>query len=118
MASASRPVPPGRLSIALLGLMLAGTPPASAADIAAEHEQFAAILRQLDLADRLAEQAEYTAPKERARYHFDYPRLRTDLKSIRTGVRDYLVPQRAQPRDPVALSGDYTREREEGGNDQ
>jgi len=28
---------------------------------------------------------------------------------MRAGVRDYLVPQRAQPRDPVPLAGDYTR---------
>ncbi len=110
MASASRPVPPGRLSFALLWLVLAGTSPASAADIAAEHEQLAAVLRQLDLADRLVEQAEHTAPEEHARYHFDYLRLRADLKSVRTGMQDYLVPQRAQPRDPVPLSGDYTRE--------
>ncbi len=115
MASASRPAPPGRLFLTLLGLVLAGTPPASAADIAAEHEQLAAILRQLDLADRLAEQAEHTAPEERARYHFDYLRLHADLKSVRTGMRDYLVPQRAQPRDPVPLNGDYTGEEGSGG---
>ena len=46
---------------------------------------------------------------ERARYHFDYAQLRADLKRVRAGLEDYLVPQRAQPRDPVPLAGDYVR---------
>ena len=56
----------------------------------------------------MAEQA-VAAPQERARYHFDYVRLRADLQRVRTGLQDYLVPQRAQPRDPVPMSGDYVR---------
>ena len=63
----------------------------------------------LDLLDRLAEHAAHTAPQERARYHFDYARLRADLNRVRAGLQDYLVPQRAQPRDPVPLAGDYVR---------
>jgi RAQPRD family integrative conjugative element protein len=74
-----------------------------------EREQLAALARQLDLIDRLAEHAANTAPQERARYHFDYARLRADLKRVRAGLQDYLVPQRAQPRDPVPLAGDYVR---------
>jgi RAQPRD family integrative conjugative element protein len=70
--------------------------------------ELAALARQLDLLDRLAEHAATTAPQERARYHFDYARLRADLQRVRAGVQDYLVPQRAQPRDPVPLAGDYT----------
>ena len=76
---------------------------------APEREQLAALARQLDLIDRLAEHAANTAPQERARYHFDYARLRADLKRVRAGLQDYLVPQRAQPRDPVPLAGDYVR---------
>lgn len=82
---------------------------ADASDNAAEREMLAAVTHQLDLLDRLAERAAATAPQERARYHFDYVRLRADLERVRTGVRDYLVPQRAQPRDPVPLAGGYTR---------
>ena len=44
-----------------------------------------------------------------ARYHFDYARLRADMKRVRAGLQDYLAPQRAQPRDPVPLAGDYVR---------
>lgn len=95
-----------------LALSLASLHPAHAADDAPEREQLAALVRQIELADRLANHlAEQTvaAPQERARYHFDYLRLRADLQRVRTGLQDYLVPQRAQPRDPVPMSGDYVR---------
>lgn len=82
---------------------------AIAADDGLAREQLAALARQIELADRLAEHAARTAPQDRARYHFDYARLRADLKVIRAGLQDYLVPQRAQPRDPVSLTGDYVR---------
>jgi RAQPRD family integrative conjugative element protein len=96
------------LTIALT-IALAGASPASAGDATAEHEQLAALARQLNLTDRLAEHAANAAPQERTRYHFDYARLRADLKRVRAGLQDYLVPQRAQPRDPVPLTGDYVR---------
>lgn len=85
---------------------------AIAADDALAREQLAALARQIELADRLAEHATSTAPQERARYHFDYARLRADLKAIRAGLQDYLAPQRAQPRDPAPLTGDYMRRKE------
>ena len=106
LTTACRRVP--ALALALT-IALAGASPASAGDATAEHEQLAAIARQLNLTDRLAEHAANTAPQERARYHFDYARLRADLKRVRAGLQDYLVPQRAQPRDPVPLAGDYVR---------
>ena len=93
----------------VLTVSLAALQPTHAADDALEREQLAALARQIELADRLAEHAASTAPQERARYHFDYARLRADLKHIRTGLQDYLIPQRAQPRDPVPLTGDYAR---------
>ena len=92
----------------LLAVLLSAMQPAIADDTP-EREQLAALARQLDLIDRLAEHAANTAPPERARYPFDYARLRADLKRVRAGLQDYLVPQRAQPRDPVPLVGDYVR---------
>ncbi len=92
----------------LLAVSLSAMQPAIADDTP-EREQLAALARQLDLIDRLAEHAANSAPQERARYHFDYARLRADLKRVRAGLQDYLVPQRAQPRDPVPLVGDYVR---------
>ncbi|MBL8765686.1 MAG: hypothetical protein JNM07_15720, partial [Phycisphaerae bacterium] len=100
------------MRLAALVLAAAGLQPAIAADAsddAAEREMLAAVTRQLELLDRFAEHAAATAPQGRARYHFDYARLRADLKRVRAGVQDYLVPQRAQPRDPAPLAGDYVR---------
>ena len=97
----------------VLAFSVAVVRPAMASDGVLEREQLAALARQIELADRLAnhlaDQAASTALPERARYRFDYARLRADLKRIRVGVQDYLVPQRAQPRDPVPLTGDYVR---------
>lgn len=106
LTTACRRVP--ALALALT-IALASASPASADDASAEHEQLAALARQLNLIDRLAEHAANSATQERARYHFDYARLRADLKRVRAGLQDYLVPQRAQPRDPVPLAGDYVR---------
>lgn len=83
--------------------------PAIADQGAGEREQLAAIARQLELVDRLAEHAADVSPQDRARYHFDYARLHEDVKRIRAGIQDYLVPVRAQPRDPLPLAGDYVR---------
>jgi len=91
-----------------LTIALAGASPTSAADgLASEREQLAALARQIDLIDRQAKHAAHTAPQQRARYHFDHDRLRKDLQLVRAGIQDYLTPPRAQPRDPVELSGDY-----------
>ncbi len=90
----------------LLAVSLSALQPAIADDTL-EREQLAALARQLDLIDRLAEHAANSAPQERARYHFDHARLRKDLQRVRAGIQDYLTPPRAQPRDTVELSGDY-----------
>ncbi|HBO3999976.1 TPA: RAQPRD family integrative conjugative element protein [Pseudomonas aeruginosa] len=94
------------LLAALLAISFSALQPA-VADDTPDREQLAALARQLDLIDRLAEHAAHTAPQQRARYHFDHARLRDDLQRVRTGIQDYLTPPRAQPRDPVELSGDY-----------
>lgn len=91
----------------VLAVALASTPPALAGDAAVEHAQLAALARQLDLLERTARQSASLAGYERARYHFDYARLHQDIERIRQGLHDYLTPQRAQPRDPVELLGDY-----------
>ncbi|EOG9025644.1 RAQPRD family integrative conjugative element protein [Pseudomonas aeruginosa] len=95
---------------ALLLVCLSTALPATAADDSNEKEHLAAVVRQLDLLDRLAKQSAATASQERARYHFDYTRLTADLQRMRTGINDYLTPQRAQPRDPAALLGDYRQD--------
>lgn len=92
-------------ALLLAGLML--WQPAATANDAVEREQLVALVRQVDLIDRLVEHAANTAPQERARYHFDYARLQQDVERIRQGLHNYLTPQRAQPRDPIELLSDY-----------
>ncbi len=102
-----------RPALALLFFAVAGISGAIAADASdnsAEREALAAFTRQLDLANRLAEQAAAASSGEPARYHFDYARLHNDLQRVRVGVQDYLAPERAQPRDSAPLAGTYSRE--------
>ena len=80
-----------------------------AADGDSERERLAAVVRQLETLDYLLEGGA-NEPRHGERYYFDYARLREDLARVRAGIRDYLTPQRAQPRDPVPLLGDYRRE--------
>ncbi len=80
---------------------------AQAGDNPTENAQLAAVTRQLDMIDRLAEHSASLPHQDGSRYHFDYERLHNDIERVRQGVRDYLTPIRAQPRDPVALLGHY-----------
>jgi RAQPRD family integrative conjugative element protein len=95
----------GLIPALLLGLCLAGH--ANADDATPEHARLAAALRQLDSIERLVAKQAAQPPNERARYYFDYGRLAADLERVRGGIRDYLTPSRAQPRDPAELLGDY-----------
>ncbi|TNL09669.1 raqprd family integrative conjugative element protein [Kosakonia cowanii] len=114
MARSYRSALARRSSLAALLLVCLSTAlPATAADDSNEKEHLAAVVRQLDLLDRLAKQSAATASQERARYHFDYTRLAVDLQRMRAGINDYLTPRRAQPRDPSALLGDYRQDSEQ-----
>lgn len=95
----------GLIPALLLGLCLVDQ--AGADDATPEHARLAAALRQLDSIERLVAQQAVQEPDERARYYFDYSRLAADLERVRNGIRDYLTPSRAQPRDPAELLGDY-----------
>lgn len=86
--------------------------PVVATERAFEREQLALLIRQLDQINRQAEDLSAQPIQAYARYHFDYPRLREDLQHVRSGIQDYLTPQRAQPRDPTPLLGDYRNEQE------
>lgn len=97
------------IAVFVLTLSLAlGFPARAYADDATpEQARLAAALRQLDAIDRLIAQETAQPRDERRRYHFDYRRLTADLARVRAGIRDYLSPPRAQPRDPAELLGDY-----------
>ena len=68
------------------------------------------MLRQLNALEDTAQRSTLIVAEPRQRYAFDYERLTNDIAVIRQGLKDYLSPPRAQPRDPVELSGDYTTE--------
>jgi RAQPRD family integrative conjugative element protein len=95
-------------------ILLLDTQAALAADTPPEHTELAAAIRHLDMLDRLAASSA-NLPQERSRYHFDYARLRDDIARMRAGIRDYLNPPRAQPRDPEELLGGYRQESKVGG---
>ncbi len=90
----------GLLSASLCGKVLAD-------DATPEHARLEAVLRQLDTIERLIAEETARSHPEQSRYYFDYTRLNTDLERMRSGIRDYLTPSRAQPRDPTILLGDY-----------
>jgi RAQPRD family integrative conjugative element protein len=81
--------------------------PSSASDASAERARLTAVLRQLDVLERLTQHDAGVLSVDGRRYHFDYPRLHADIERIRAGIRDYLSPLRAQPRDVQELAGDY-----------
>jgi len=97
-----------------IALALSASVPTYAAS-PGEHEfaHLALVLRQLDMAARVAHEGAKTATPETSRYHFDYQRFNADIERVRAGVQDYLTPQRAQPRDPVELNGQYRAEQDE-----
>jgi RAQPRD family integrative conjugative element protein len=98
------------VAIALLAAVTFGAS-SSGADIAPENARLALLVRQLDMIERSAhESAVLTAVGER--YRFDYARFDADIARIRAGIQDYLVPRRAQPRDPQILNGDYRNEQD------
>ncbi len=79
-------------------------------DLSIERAQLATVLRQLDALERHANNSAALSHSIATRYHFDYLRLREDIQRIRSGVQSYLTPQRAQPRDPAPMLGEYIGE--------
>lgn len=82
---------------------------------ASEKDELASTQRLLEQVQASLERARVAAaqsdPADRARYHFDYQRITTDLNTIKAGIDMYLAPSRAQPRDAGTLVGNYRRER-------
>lgn len=77
-----------------------------------EREELILTLNQLNqIEDSLhrAQQSARTGINER--YYFDYPRIHSDITTLRIGIEHYLTPTRAQPRDTVTLVGQYREEK-------
>jgi len=96
----------GIVSLCAFGLPLHHASAASAS----EHTNLHVMLRQLESLEDTAHRSAQITDEPGKRYSFDYQRLTEDIARIRQGLKDYLSPSRAQPRDPVELSGSYTTE--------
>lgn len=79
---------------------------------AAEKDELALALRQLDQVQSALERAKIVAVQNESdgRFFFDYEQAARDLKTVRQGIETYLEPSRAQPRDKGALVGQYRKE--------
>lgn len=66
-------------------------------------------LTQIEASLHRAQQSARTGINER--YYFDYPRIHSDISTLRSGIENYLTPIRAQPRDTATLVGQYREEK-------
>lgn len=66
-------------------------------------------LSQIEASLHRAQQSARTGVNER--YYFDYPRIHSDITTLRSGIENYLTPARAQPRDTATLVGQYREEK-------
>ncbi|EOL9140698.1 RAQPRD family integrative conjugative element protein [Enterobacter hormaechei] len=66
-------------------------------------------LRQIEASLHRAQQSARTGINER--YYFDYPRIHSDITTLRSGIENYLTPARAQPRDTATLGGQYQEDK-------
>ena len=95
----------------LVTALVLGQSPMALAESPVQRQELAAALRQLDALERaVVRSSERVSVQPGERYHFDYPRLLADLARVRAGIQSYLVPSRAQPRDPAELAGAYRAE--------
>lgn len=66
-------------------------------------------LTQIEASLHRAQQSARTSTSDR--YYFDYPRIHSDITTLRSGIENYLTPARAQPRDTATLLGQYREEK-------
>ncbi len=83
---------------------------------AAEKDELALMMKQLDQIQASLERARTLATQDasRNRFYFDYLKASKDIETIRQGISSYLEPSRAQPVIPIQsqyqINGDYRRE--------
>lgn len=97
---------PGLIALSGWGLPFSHAVAASAS----EQANLDVMIRQLNALEDTARRSAQVADEPGKRYFFDYQRLAGDIARIRHGLESYMTPSRAQPRDPIELSGNYTTE--------
>ncbi|UQI28517.1 RAQPRD family integrative conjugative element protein [Pseudomonas bijieensis] len=91
-------------------LAFVGKATATANEIVDEHTRLSIVLRELNAIERLAAAGDLANIPASSRYHFNYGYLRADIARVSVGIRAYLSPQRATPREVVLLQGSYIDE--------
>ncbi|EML2682082.1 TPA: RAQPRD family integrative conjugative element protein [Klebsiella michiganensis] len=99
------------LKVPLLIVSLLITSSALAAPLTEREELILSLnqLTQIEASLHRAQQSAKTGINER--YYFDYPRIHSDITTLRSGIEHYLTPARAQPRDTATLIGQYREEK-------
>ncbi|EAV3918231.1 RAQPRD family integrative conjugative element protein [Salmonella enterica] len=92
-------------------IILSGTCSALASPLTEREELTLSLnqLTQIEASLHRAQQSARTGLNER--YYFDYPRIHSDITTLRSGIENYLTPARAQPRDTATLVGQYSEEK-------
>ena len=95
-----------RRLVYLLGWLLCG------AVQAAESDELALVIRQLDQVQAALERARVAAAQSEktTRFYFDYQRATQDISVIKQGIGVYLEPSRAQPILSGGVVGKYQME--------
>lgn len=99
------------LKVPLLIVSLLITSSALAAPLTEREELILSLnqLTQIEASLHRAQQSAKTGINER--YYFNYPRIHSDITTLRSGIGHYLTPARAQPRDTATLIGQYREEK-------
>lgn len=80
---------------------------------AAEKDELAQVMRQLDQVQASFDRARVLSAQstDDGRFYFDYVRASQDILAMKQGISQYLDPSRAQPRDAAVVAGRYRQER-------
>lgn len=71
---------------------------------ATEQEQLAQAIKQLDAAKLSLQRAAASAKvSAKSREYFDYAAARQDISTVQEGIKQYINPSRAIPRNPRAV---------------
>jgi len=96
----------------LFNIILLSLPTFTFAVPLTEREELTLSLSQLNQIEASLNRAQQSARTDiNERYYFDYPRIHSDITTLRSGIENYLTPIRAQPRDTATLVGQYREEK-------
>lgn len=101
------------IGVVFKGVLLLGCSCLPVLAQAAEKDELAQVMRQLDQVQASYERARALSVQsaDDGRFYFDYDRASQDILAMKQGISQYLDPSRAQPRDAAAIEGRYRQER-------